>query len=293
MLTRLAPAWGDDWWFAGAYAFAHHELDRLDEARRLAEHSLARQPRNAAGAHPLAHVFFESNNHADGVGFLADWIAGYDRAAPFYCHLSWHLALFELAQGHTDRVLQLYEAAISPGYGEARTRLVDSASLLWRYQMYGCQPKVDLPWGEVCAFVGKSAPKPGLAFLDAHAALAFVAMGDQDAMAKLIAGLEGLAALGRPLVSEVVLPLARGIQAFGAGSYQDAIGWLEPLDGQLVRVGGSHAQWEVFEDTLLHAYLRAGRFERAETLLRRRLAKRTSARDVVWLEHATAGREIS
>ena len=49
-----------------------------------------------AGAHPLAHVFFESNDHAGGVGFLADWITAYDRTAPFFCHLSWHLALFEL-----------------------------------------------------------------------------------------------------------------------------------------------------------------------------------------------------
>jgi tetratricopeptide (TPR) repeat protein len=287
MLAKLAPAWGDDWWFQGAFAFAHHEIDLLDDARRLAERSLEQQPRNAGAAHPFSHVFFESNDHAGGVGFLADWIAGYDRAAPFYCHLSWHLALFELNQGNTDRVLQLYEDAISPSYGEARTRLVDSASLLWRYQMYDCQPAVDLPWSEVCAHVEKSAPKPGLAFLDAHAALAFTAMGDAEAMAKLIAGLEALAPT-RPLVDEVVLPLARGIQAFGEGGYDDAIRWLEPLDGQLVRVGGSHAQWEVFEDTLLQAYLRAGQFERAEALLRRRLARRSSARDVVWLEQATA-----
>lgn len=287
MLTRLAPAWGDDWWFQGSYAFAHHELDLLDDARRLAERSLEQQPRNAGASHPLAHVFFESNDHAGGVGFLADWIAEYDRAAPFYCHLSWHLALFELHQGNTTRVLQLYEDAISPGYGEARTRLVDAASLLWRYQMYGCQPEVDLPWAEVCAHVGKSAPNPGVAFMDAHAALAFTAKGDADALTKLISGLEALAPT-RPVIAEVVLPLARGIQAFGASGYDEAIGWLEPLDGQLVRVGGSHAQWEVFEDTLLQAYLRAGQFERAEALLRRRLARRSSARDVVWLEQAVA-----
>ena len=85
------------------------------------------------------------------------------------------------------------------------------------------------------------------------------------------------------------MPLARGIQAFGEGGYEDAVRWIEPLDGQLVRVGGSHAQWEVFEDTLLHAYLRTGRFDAAADLLRRRLSKRSSARDIVWLEQATAG----
>src|SRR4029453_13822940 len=101
-----------------------------------------------------------------------------------------------------------------------------------------------------------------------------VARGASEGLARLISGLEALAGAGRPLVSEVVLPLARGLEAFGQGGYEDAIGWLEPLDGELGRVGGSHAQWEVFEDTLLHAYLRAGRFERAEALLRRRLARR-------------------
>ena len=287
MLTRVAPAWGDDWWFQGAYAFAHHELELLDEARRLAERSLEQQPRNAAGAHPLAHVFFESNDHAGGRGFLADWIAAYDRAAPFFCHLSWHLALFELNQGNTQRVLELYNTAISPGVGAARTTLVDSASLLWRYQIFGCEPKRDLPWADVCAYAGKAAPTPGMAFLDAHAALAFVAMGDAEALARLIGGLEALAP-DRPLIAEVVLPLARGLEAFGQGGYAEAIRWLEPLDGQLVRVGGSHAQWEVFEDTLLQAYLRVGQLERAEALLRRRLTRRSSARDVVWLEQATA-----
>ena len=292
MLTRLAPAWGDDWWFQGAYAFVHHELDLLDDARRLAERSLEQQPRNAAGAHPLAHVFFESSNHAGGRGFLANWIAEYDRAAPFFCHLSWHLALFELAQGNVQRVLELYDSAISPGVGAARTTLVDSASLLWRYQLYGCEPKVALPWADVCTYAAKAAPTPGMAFLDAHAALAFVAMGDAEALSRLISSLEALSS-SRPLVSEVVLPLARGLEAFGQGGYTDAIRWLEPLDGQLVRVGGSHAQWEVFEDTLLHAYLRASQFERAEALLRRRLAQRSSARDVVWLEQATAAQAAS
>jgi len=91
----------------------------------------------------------------------------------------------------------------------------------------------------------------------------------------------------------VILPLARGIDAFGQGAYDEAVGFIEPIADQLVRVGGSHAQFEVFEDTLLQAYLRSGRFEGAEALLRKRLARRSSARDVVWLEQATAAGSAS
>ena len=58
-----------------------------------------------------------------------------------------------------------------------------------------------------------------------------------------------------------------------------------PFD-QLCRVGGSHAQREVFEDTLMEAYLRAGQFDKAEGLLNNRLKRRESPRDAFWLARA-------
>ena len=52
---------------------------------------------------------------------------------------------------------------------------------------------------------------------------------------------------------------------------------------------GSHAQREVFEDTLLEAYLRAEQFDKAEAMLAERLARRASARDTFWLGRVQAG----
>ena len=46
---------------------------------------------------------------------------------------------------------------------------------------------------------------------------------------------------------------------------------MEPVFYQLTRIGGSHAQLEVFEDTLLKAYIRAEEFDEAELMLRSRL----------------------
>ena len=105
-------------------------------------------------------------------------------------------------------------------------------------------------------------------------------------MTRLIDGLSELAANGHPLAGSVVLPLARGVQSFSQGNYEQAIQFLEPLSDQVVRIGGSNAQREVYEDTLLQAYLRAGRLEHAEALLRKRLDRRPSARDAMWLEQA-------
>lgn len=168
-LTHLAPLYGDDWYFLGQYSFAHHALNRFEESRRLAERSLARYPRCGQAAHSMAHVFYETNAHASGVDFLGGWMADYDRYAPMHCHFAWHLALFELAEGHYTRVMELYEQAIRPEMAKTRTSMYDAASLLWRYQVYGCAQR-PLPWAPVCELAARMTAKPGMAFVDANAA---------------------------------------------------------------------------------------------------------------------------
>ena len=64
---------------------------------------------------------------------------------------------------------------------------------------------------------------------------------------------------------------------------------MEPVFPQLTRVGGSHAQRMVFEDTLLEACLRAEEFDKATAMLQERLSKRESPRDNYWMARAQQG----
>ena len=287
-LTRLAPQYGDDWFFLGQYSFAHHAINRFEASRHLAEQSLARNPRCGYAVHSLAHVFYETNAHADGSAFLDGWLASYDRSAPMHCHLAWHWALFELSLGQYARVLELYERAIRPEVARTRTSMYDAASLLWRYQIYGCAQDA-LPWSTVGDLAARMTAQPGMAFVDANAALALAAAQDEVAFTRLIDGLRALDAQGHPTAGPVVLPLVQGIWAFAQGAYDEAIRWIEPIADQIVRIGGSNAQREVFEDTLLEAYVRAGHYAPAEALLRQRLGRRPSARDLFWLGRAQMG----
>jgi predicted Zn-dependent protease len=107
----------------------------------------------------------------------------------------------------------------------------------------------------------------------------------------MIDRLQALADQGDVLAGEVTLPLVQGIHAFAQGAYGKAVRLMEPLFNaprldQLARIGGSHAQREVFEDTMLEAYLRAAQFDKAEEMLRTRLQRRASARDLFWLGRA-------
>ena len=93
---------------------------------------------------------------------------------------------------------------------------------------------------------------------------------------------------GDATAREATLPLIKGIGAFGSGDYAEAVRLMEPVYPQLTRVGGSHAQRLVFEDTLLEAYLRAEEFDKATDMLRERLSRRESPRELYWLARAQA-----
>ncbi|MGI8926519.1 MAG: tetratricopeptide repeat protein [Tepidiformaceae bacterium] len=290
LLDPLAPAYGDDWWFLSAHAFAHNELYHFQEARRLGERSLALYPRSGHGSHTLAHVFFETGDEQGGGAFLDAWLEGYDRAAQLHGHLWWHRALFALAAGQCDRALEVYDAHLRPGVNEgvAIIALADCSALLWRCGLYG-ESEEPLPWLEVRDFAATSFPRAGVTFADTHAALAFAAAGDGEALARLSGELASRLADGRLPAGEVVVALVDALASFANGDYAAACDRLQPFAAQVVRVGGSNAQRQVFEDTLLEAYLRAGRFPQAETMLRARLQRRPSARDQAWLTRATAG----
>ena len=118
--------------------------------------------------------------------------------------------------------------------------------------------------------------------------MAFAASGDEALLGKLKARLLESAETGNALAKEMTLPLVKGIDAFASEAYDEAVTYLEPVFPQLARIGGSHAQREVFEDTLLEAYLRAGQYDKAEDMLTERLNRRSSVRDSYWMSRAQA-----
>ena len=283
MMRKVAPANGDDWAFLGQYAFAHHETNQPEKAMDLATRSLEGNPQNAVASHSVTHSYFEQGDAANGGRWLGDWLDGWDRRASYNTHLSWHLALFELAQGKYQQALDLYETHIRPGV-QARNlaNLQDAASLMWRLQIYsGEEP--GKPWEEVRDMALPAAETPGPAFRDCHAALAFAGAGDAESTQKFVDRVKAQGEKGDDLSREMVLPIALGAAAFAAGDYDEAADLMGPTYPMLARIGGSHAQREVFEDTLLETYIRAGRYDDAKAMLDERLSRRSSVRDTYWM----------
>jgi len=288
-MEQLAPEYGDDWWYQSALAFTYHEVDRFEESRRLSEASLQRYPRNAHAAHNLAHIAFETLDVDAGAAFLDDWMAGYDRRASFHCHLAWHQAMFALHEGRYARALEIFDRDILRS-GNPRSAMTDGAALLWRVELDGASAQ-PLPWRAMVDLAEKVS-RPGFLFGEVHAAFAYAACGEEAALSRMTDGLRALGAKGHPIAATVVLPLVQGTAAYAAGDHAGALRHFEPVEAEMHRIGGSHAQWEIYEETMVQCYLARERYDDAARLVRRRLARRASPRDRKWLARAlAAGRE--
>ena len=285
LLERLAPHWGEDWWFLTYLGWARIETGAVAVGTREVERALTLNPNNAFAAHAHTHGYFESGEADAGAAFIAGWLPGYDRRSQLHCHLSWHLALFELARGQPERARALYEDAIRPAVSHAPPlfNLADAASFLWRWRIYGETPPLDERWNEVMAHAKRHFPRAGIHFADVHAAFAEAVSGEDAALAARIAQLGELDQSGRLPQGAVIPALCAGAAAFAQGDYSAAADKLGAALPELARLGGSHAQREVFEDTYIAACLRAGRRDKAAERLSARLARRPSERDRQWL----------
>jgi hypothetical protein len=167
--------------------------------------------------------------------------------------------------------------------------LIDSASLLWRWVV------TTSGWDAAAgtsAFSGETAPPPVECVLEAagadlvdrpqtpfvalHAALALAAAGDLARLVDLRTHCRGSS---EPAIRTTVASVCEALLLAGEQRWGDAARGLSAVLPGLPRVGGSAAQREIVEETLLYCLVSDGQPERALALLDRRLERRTSPLD--------------
>ena len=270
-LDPLARHYGEDWWFEAHHGMALSEIGRHNAARPKIERSLAQNRRNAYGAHAFAHLCYETGERDAGIAFLRDWLPLYDRGGGLFGHLNWHLGLFELHAGNLDGGLRLYNDAFCADdhRGAVHQKLSDSSSFLWRSELAG-HPRDPARWAKLVAYAREKLPRPGFSLADWHVAMTFAAVGDEKALEEWIKGIEELVDAGRYPSGATIPIVARAFAAFQRGDYAATIDLIVPMLPDRERMGGSRAQIDLVEATLMRAYLNAGRESEARHLLSER-----------------------
>ena len=286
--ARNATHYGEDWWFLSYLGWSHTEAGNLGEGRTLSERAVLLRSANANAAHGLSHAMFEQGDMEAGRAFISQWLPAHDRKSFLHGHLAWHSALSALDAGDLGGALAIYEQQIKPA-GRPYPPLnifTDGASLLWRLSLAG-QTGLEPHWRDMVAYGETYFPQAGAHFADVHYALA-AAMTGSDALDTRLAQLEARDASGKLAPGRATIELCRGVKAFAEGDHERAIRLMEPAMSDLARIGGSHAQRELWEDTLIVACLRSGHGDKAAGLIATRLERRPSKRDQVWSREARA-----
>jgi uncharacterized NAD(P)/FAD-binding protein YdhS len=277
LVESLAPAYGQDWWYAGLLAFVRQDQGRYDEADALASAALRVEPASGHAVHAQTHVYYETGQHAAGLRWLDPWITTSGRSASHGAHFSWHAALHELSLGDIDSLRHRYATQLAPPNVTGVRALVDSASLLWRCRMTGVWTD-DLPLQAVLDLVGDELlENPTTPFTAMHSALALTAAGDVDGLLRLRGH---VASSPEPVMRDVVVSLCDALVALVRQDWGEAVRILRLLGPWLVQLGGSAAQREIVEDTLLYALVQAERCDEARLLLEARLDRRPSPMDL-------------
>jgi tetratricopeptide (TPR) repeat protein len=278
-VARALPAWdaGVPGWHAllGMHAFGLEETGDYDTAQAQGERCVELQPRDSWGWHAVAHVHEMRHRPQDGIAWLQP---NSDRWAPgsfLGCHNWWHLALYHLELDDHAEVLRLYDAAIGGTGSAVVLDMVDASALLWRLTLRGVD--VGDRWQPLADRWTPLAGSGWYAFNDLHAMIAFAGAGRQAEQQELLQAQQvAMAADGdnAMFTREVGHPAALAVQAFARGEHAHAAELLRGIRSQAQRFGGSHAQRDLIDLTLLEAALRGGRRALAAGLAAERRALR-------------------
>ncbi len=280
VLSSVRPALEGDGYFESALGFASTENGLLGEGRIHAERGFAADPGSFHGAHVVTHVHHEAGDFGTGLGFLGPWLDRAERATPYTGHLTWHVALFELASGQMGRAVEIFDRSLRPAVypGIPRASLMDASSFLWRLNLHGA-PMPEGAAEEVRGLAAEHFPTSTTSFSDAHVALALGNCGDVEAVERWASLLRTRLAEGKLPAGDILPIIAEAVAAFARREFDRCADLLDNRVADIPRVGGSRAQFEIFIDTLIGACLRSGRHERARELLDERLKRRPSALD--------------
>jgi hypothetical protein len=142
----------------------------------------------------------------------------------------------------------------------------DAAAFLWRSELAG-HPRDATAWRALHGYATSTLPSPGSGLADLHVILAQAVMGDDSGLDSRSRRMEEMARDGRYPSGSYLPTLSRGFAAFERRDFSATIELLAPLAAENERIGGSRAQHDLIEFTLLKAYLEAGRAEEAQRLL--------------------------
>jgi hypothetical protein len=262
----------------GLHAFGLEENHLHAQAEEAGRRALALDARTPWAVHAVAHVMEMQGRFDDGAAWLRQHQPQWAEGNGFAVHLWWHAGLFRLEALDNAGVLRLIDAHLSGDALQIGLQRLDAASLLWRLQLLGVD--VGPRWLALQGGWPLDAAGPGAySFNDVHAMLALLGARDLPRAEHWLARCaeralvpEDARRANHAMAREVGLPLMRALLALARGEAAVASRALYAVRGAAQGLGGSHAQRDLIDLSLLAAAAeRGGEKAIGQAVLRERL----------------------
>ena len=261
----------------GMVAFGYEQCHRIEEAEAAGRRAVEMDRRDPWAHHAVAHVMETQGRIDEGLAWMEGLADTWEDCNSFmYTHNWWHVALFHLDRDDHARALEVYDTRVWGRLKEYSQDQVNAVSLLARLALRGVD--VGDRWTDVANYLAPRTNEHVDPFLDLHYLYGLACAGRGEETARLLTGLAEHAGKVKPVQQvmwqQVAVPTAHALVSHAIGRVEEAADLLEQVLPTLHRIGGSHAQRDLFEQIYLDSLIRAGRSERALALIGRRLAAR-------------------
>ena len=258
------------------YSFGLEEAGDYARAEDTARAAAELEPYGYWPHHCVSHVMEMMGRPRDGLAWM-------EEREPYWSskdnlnrvHIWWHKSLFHIELGQFEAALQIYDGPIRATMRPASMSICNGAALLWRLDTLGCA--LGDRWQHLAAKWEGHADGKLYVFPDIHAAMSELRAGHIPQFERRLKAMRETAADGTELGAiyrDIGLPVVEGLSAFHHGAYARAVEHLLPARFDLWKMGGSNAQRDVIDWTLLEAAVRAGQRDVALSLANERLAMR-------------------
>ena len=259
----------------GMFAFGLEECNQYSQAEEWGLKALEIDPVDPWSVHAVTHVY-EMQGRADvGVEFLESRKNNWANDNNFAYHNWWHKGLLHLELEEDQTAFELLDRHIISDIDDALV-LLDVTAMLWRLYLLGHNttsrfaPLADV-WAE------KMQTEVGFyAFNDYHAALSFVATEREQSLNTLFENMQAAAQSSSTphsnilMLTKVGIPLVKSCIAYLQKDWVGSVDLLCEIRHIAHQFGGSHAQRDIVNLSLLSAAKKAQNDHLVRNLLNER-----------------------
>jgi len=280
-VARHLSAWNDDDHHIGivhgCYAFGLEENGHYERAEEFGYRALLEDPEDVWALHAVAHTYEMRGMLGEGIRFMEERNEDWALDNLFVAHNAWHKSLFHVDQQDYQSALKIYDSVLfNDDSAKVTFVLLDAASLLWRIYLDGGD--VGDRFGPLASMWSELLPdKPYYVFNEMHATMAQVGAGHIGEAEKIVKRMEDYVTSADEAsdnyrnCQRVGLPVCKAILAFAQEKYDDTVDCLYEVRAYANEFGGSAAQRDVLDRTLVEAAIRAKRADMAAAMTSERV----------------------